>query len=121
MYWALLMLLTCTTAEIPNKENLFSLRISTIPETSINFHELSVKIVQYEVVRRWKNIEKNYIKVQLFLSSMFLNHSLWLTDFFHRITYNSLTKCWFMFSKIDLLTFPSSFLVGFIRWQCKLD
>ena len=52
---------------------------------------------------------------------MFLNHSIVLAELFHWLTCNNLTKCWLMFSKIDLLTLPSSLLEGFIRRQCKLD
>ena len=41
--------------------------------------------------------------------------------FFHWLTYNNLTNCWFMFSKIDLLILPSWLLEGFIKRQGKLD
>ena len=61
------------------------------------------------------------MKVQFFLSSMFQNHSITLAEFFHWLTCNNLTKCWFILFKIDLLTLPSSLLERFIRREYKLD
>ena len=50
---------------------------------------------------------------------MFLNHSITLAEFFHWIMYNNLITYWFIFSKIDVLTLPSSLLEGYIRQECK--
>ena len=61
------------------------------------------------------------MNVQFFFSSIFLNHSKVLAEFFHWLTHNSLIKCWFIFSEIDLLILPSSLLEGFIKRQGKLD
>ena len=61
------------------------------------------------------------MNVQFFFSSIFLNHSKALVEFFHWLTHNSLIKCWFIFFKIDLLILPSSLLEGFIKRQGKLD
>ena len=57
------------------------------------------------------------MKVQFFLSSMFQNHSITLAEFFHWLTCNNLTKCWFIFSKIDLLTLPNNWFKSFYHHQ----
>ena len=63
VYQALFMLFTSTTAESPIMENLFSVRIFTNPEHSINYSWITNKdcTAQYEFVQRWENIEKNFL------------------------------------------------------------
>ena len=51
----------------------------------------------------------NLMIVEFLLSSMFLNHPIALAEFFHWLTYNNLTKCWFIFSKINLLIYQVRF------------
>ena len=62
---------------------------------------------------KFSNIELNEDAV--IFSSIFLNRSITEAEFLHWLTRNNSIKCWFIFSKIDLLILPNSLLERFIK------
>ena len=68
----------------------------------------------------WNSRISNFMKMQFFLLSIPLNHSITVLEFFHWLTSRCLINGWLIFSNLTLFNLQSSLFEGLIRRQGKL-